>query len=256
VGGNADQPITVTDTIPSNETYVSAAGSGWTCSYNSTTAMVTCTYPAPVSTGTALPPITLTVTPTQNNVTITDTSCISSPDMYNPSGSGSYTDCASDVVAIGGSSPFLIIWKRITQIVRTYGYSTPQTIVPTPDPSSSPGLLGTASTMNIDPGDVLTYTVYFANNGGANACGAGGNNTCTGGPTVQDLLSPNYTFQNGSNTFTCCSNPTSTGGATFSTTQQSNGLLLQWVLSSPLAPLSSNATTAVQGSVTYQVAVP
>jgi uncharacterized repeat protein (TIGR01451 family) len=251
VGGNADQPITVTDTIPTNETYVSAAGTGWTCGYTSPT--VTCTYPAPVTSGTALPPITLTVTPTKNT-SITNSACVSSADMYNPTGASTYTDCASDVVTVGSASPYVTIWKRITQIVRTYGYTTPQTITPTPDPGSSPGILGTASTTNIDPGDTLTYTLYFTN-ASANACGSSSSGgTCRGGPTITDVLSPNYTFQSGSASFTCCSSPTSTNTATFTTTQQGNGLLLQWVLANPLSPAST--TNAVEGSISYQVAVP
>lgn len=254
VGGNADQTITVTDTLPSGETYQSATGTGWTCGNSGQT--VTCTYPPTVSSGTALPPITLTVSLSNNTngKQLTNPACISSPDMYNPTGSAGYTDCANDLVTVGGSSPYVTIWKRITQIVRTYGNITPQTITPTPDPGSSPGLLGTASTMNIDPGDKITYTLYFTNTGTANACGTATTTTCTGGPTIDDVLSPNYAYQSGSNTFTCCSNPTATNSATFTSAQQGNGMLLEWVLANSLAPVST--TNAVEGSVSYQVSVP
>lgn len=59
-------PITVTDTLPAELAFVSATGSGWTCSAapgpgpGQTT--VTCTYPAALPPGQALPPITLNVT--------------------------------------------------------------------------------------------------------------------------------------------------------------------------------------------------
>ncbi len=159
-GGNADQTIYVTDTLPAKETFVSVSGSGWTCNSASP---VQCTYPAGVSSGTALPAITLTVKPTSNGV-IANTACVYSADMYSATGA-TYTDCSTDSVDVGAASPFMSIWKRITQIVRSYGNSTPQTITPTPDPGSSPGLSGTASTTNIDPGDLVTYTVYFSNTG-------------------------------------------------------------------------------------------
>ncbi len=51
--------ITVSDTLPAGLTYVSATGTGWTCSHASGT--VTCTRAGPVTSGTTLPAITLTV---------------------------------------------------------------------------------------------------------------------------------------------------------------------------------------------------
>ncbi|MFL6257056.1 MAG: beta strand repeat-containing protein [Pyrinomonadaceae bacterium] len=51
--------ITVSDTLPAGLSYVSATGTGWTCSNASGT--VTCTRAGPVTTGTTLPAITLTV---------------------------------------------------------------------------------------------------------------------------------------------------------------------------------------------------
>lgn len=249
-GGNADQTIYVTDTLPANETFVSVAGTGWTCNAASP---VQCTYPATVSSGTALPPITLTVKPTKNGL-ISNTACVYSADMYSAAGT-TYNDCSTDSVDVGAASPFMQIWKRITQIVRSYGNSTPQTITPTPDPGSSPGLNGTASTTNIDPGDLVTYTVYFSNTGTANACGAAsGGGSCTGGPDLQDLLSPNYVYQTGTQSFTCCSNPTSANSATFSTAVQGQGTLLDWSVANAIVPAGS--TNAIEGTFTYQVKVP
>jgi uncharacterized repeat protein (TIGR01451 family) len=71
--GNIDEPgpITVTDTLPAGLNYVSASGTGWTCSYAGT---LSCTHPGPLVKGTTLPPITLTVTaPTAGTVTNTAT---------------------------------------------------------------------------------------------------------------------------------------------------------------------------------------
>ena len=52
-------PITVTDTLPADLSFVSATGTGWSCSASGQT--VTCTHPGPVPAGGSLPPITLTV---------------------------------------------------------------------------------------------------------------------------------------------------------------------------------------------------
>lgn len=256
VGGNADQTITVTDTLPAYETYSSATGTNWSCANASGT--VTCTYTGsyPVLSGTALPAITLTVNLANSaKGSITNSACISSSDMYNPSGTGTWSDCGSDVVTVGATSPFMTIWKRITQVVRTYGYSTPQTITPTPDPTSPPGVLGTASSLNVDPGDILTYTLYFSNSSATayGSCTVTGTDTSCG-PTIQDQLSPNYVYQSSTASFTCCSNPASTASANFSATSNSQGTLLQWIMQTPLPQASPSGDP--QGSASYQVKVP
>ncbi len=57
--GPAYGPIVVTDNLGSGLTFVSASGSGWTCTGSGST--VTCTHPGPVPAATALAPITITV---------------------------------------------------------------------------------------------------------------------------------------------------------------------------------------------------
>jgi trimeric autotransporter adhesin len=54
-----DYLTTVTDTLPAGLTYVSAAGTGWSCSASGQT--VSCTHAAPLASGSAFPDITLTV---------------------------------------------------------------------------------------------------------------------------------------------------------------------------------------------------
>lgn len=51
--------LTVTDNLPAGLSYISATGSGWTCS--AAGALVTCSNPVVVAAGAAAPPITLTV---------------------------------------------------------------------------------------------------------------------------------------------------------------------------------------------------
>jgi len=64
-------PITVTDTLPAGLNYVSASGTGWTCSYAGT---LSCSHPGPLVKGASLPSITLTVTaPAIGTVTNTAT---------------------------------------------------------------------------------------------------------------------------------------------------------------------------------------
>jgi MSHA biogenesis protein MshQ len=59
-GPNAETgPITVTDTLPSGLSLVSASGAGWTC--GSAGKVVTCSHPGPLDVSASLPPITLTV---------------------------------------------------------------------------------------------------------------------------------------------------------------------------------------------------
>ncbi|MFG2639171.1 hypothetical protein ACGFX8_36905 [Streptomyces sp. NPDC048362] len=56
--------VTVTDSLPAGVTFISATGTGWTCSQASGT--VTCTRSDTLSAGQSYPPITLTVNVTAN----------------------------------------------------------------------------------------------------------------------------------------------------------------------------------------------
>ena len=57
--GTPGSPITVTDTLPNGESYVSAAGTGWSCTAASQ--VVTCGYPSNIASGTSAPMISLVV---------------------------------------------------------------------------------------------------------------------------------------------------------------------------------------------------
>ena len=56
-GPNASGDIVITDSLPPSVSFVSAAGSGWTCNHSAGT--VTCTRPGPHAAGAAIPAITL-----------------------------------------------------------------------------------------------------------------------------------------------------------------------------------------------------
>ena len=118
-------PITVTDTLPAGLNYVSASGTGWTCSYAGT---LSCTHPGPLAKGASLPPITLTVTaPAVGTVTNTATVSGSLPDNL------ILNNTSSDVTTII-NPPILTVLKS-------------------------------ASAANASPGATVTYTVQVTNTG-------------------------------------------------------------------------------------------
>jgi uncharacterized repeat protein (TIGR01451 family) len=146
-------------------------------------------------------------------------------------------------------APKLTLYKRITQVV-TYGATpgpatTPQTIVPTPDPTNPAGVTGTSSFLpGVYPGDTIAYTIFFTNTGNLKATGT----SLTTGPTFSDSIPANTTLVAGSPSFTCCTNPTSTIGATIASTASA----VTWAMASPL-PVSS--TGGISGTLALQVKV-
>ena len=77
-GGPSDAAnVSVTDTLPAGVTFVSASGTGWTCT-NTGNVSVTCARPA-LAAGTSAPAITLTVTAPSQATTLTNTASVASP---------------------------------------------------------------------------------------------------------------------------------------------------------------------------------
>lgn len=68
-GPNASAGLRIVDNLPPSSVYVSATGSGWTCS--NAGQVVTCTRPGPHAVGAAIPPVTIVarITATGGNVT-------------------------------------------------------------------------------------------------------------------------------------------------------------------------------------------
>ncbi|MDQ1711048.1 MAG: large repetitive protein [Frankiaceae bacterium] len=79
-------PFTVTDTLPPGLTFVSAAGTGWTCTGSAT---VSCAHAGPLAAGSSLPAITLTVAVTTaaeggvTNTAAVDPGATADPDPSN-----------------------------------------------------------------------------------------------------------------------------------------------------------------------------
>jgi len=92
--------ITVSDSLPAQLDYVSAAGVGWTCSYAGVTRAVTCTYPGPLAGGATLPDISLTVNPNTNG-TFNNTASVS----ITGTDSNPANDSDTDTVTLGSPLP-------------------------------------------------------------------------------------------------------------------------------------------------------
>jgi fimbrial isopeptide formation D2 family protein/uncharacterized repeat protein (TIGR01451 family) len=87
----------VTDTLPAGETYVSATGTGWTCS--AVGQAVTCTSTSVVANGASFNPITLTVavaTSAGTSLANTATAAVDAADFDNDSTNNSSTDTVSN----------------------------------------------------------------------------------------------------------------------------------------------------------------
>jgi uncharacterized repeat protein (TIGR01451 family) len=78
-GGPTSGPVTVTDTLPTGMTPVSATGTNWSCSIADQ--LMTCTWagPTPVQPGTTLPVISLTVNPTQATSLAVNAATVNTP---------------------------------------------------------------------------------------------------------------------------------------------------------------------------------
>jgi large repetitive protein len=89
----AASPVVVTDVIPAGESFVSAAGTGWTCVFSSGT--VACTSAGGLASGATANPISLVVsTPanTPDGAVINNTASVTSPTYDNNLGNNSSTD--------------------------------------------------------------------------------------------------------------------------------------------------------------------
>ncbi len=89
--------ITVSDTLPAGLTYVSATGTGWACSNASGT--VTCTRAGPVTSGTTLPAITLTVAVGAAAApSVTNTATVASSTTFDQDSSDNSSSVTSPVI--------------------------------------------------------------------------------------------------------------------------------------------------------------
>ena len=84
-------PIQVDDTLPNGLTFVSGAGTGWTCA--SSGQDVTCTHPGPLAVGASLPDLTITVAVGAAAVpSVDNTATVTSASVDNTAANDSSTD--------------------------------------------------------------------------------------------------------------------------------------------------------------------
>jgi uncharacterized repeat protein (TIGR01451 family) len=178
--------ITVTDTLPTTLTYISAAGNNntnWNCSFNSINRNVTCTSITGFTlAASASSSINLTVKrTTQDNISNTAT-------VSNTSDKNSNNNSSTDVLP---ATTRLRLVKRITRIntIAKTGYidnpsdANDDSTLMWPTPLST-YLQGVINGGNVKPGDLIEYTVYFLSDGGTPAQNV----------TLCDLVPFNSTF--------------------------------------------------------------
>ena len=178
--------ITVTDTLPTTLTYISAAGNNntnWTCSFNSTNRNVTCTSISGFTlAANASSSINLTVKRTTQD-SISNTATVS-----NTSDKNSNNNSSTDVLP---ATTRLRLVKRITRIntIAKTGYidnpsdTNDDSTLMWPTPLTT-YLQGVINGGNVKPGDLIEYTVYFLSDGGIPAQNV----------TLCDLVPFNSTF--------------------------------------------------------------
>ena len=264
--GPAQNPVVITDPLPAGESFASATGTNWACSASPTTfataapmisqpaspqQTVTCSYGSlPLVFGTTTPPVTLSVNVGANVPrSVTNTATVTTSD--NSDGPQN----ASDTVA-AVPEPALQLVKRILSVITlgpTPGPTTkPQTIVPTPDPGSAAGILGTASFPAVYPGDTVQYGIFFLNAGGANAVATGSTSPNSGlGPAFTDVLPASLNYA-GTFAATCCFDPAATGTLGPPTV---SGQTVTVDASAPIAPFAYGSGNVYQGQFSFATTV-
>ncbi|WP_426687819.1 beta strand repeat-containing protein [Rhodanobacter ginsengiterrae] len=156
---------TVTDTLPTGLSYVSASGSGWTCSAAGQN--VTCSNPSTVASGGNLPPITLTVAVAGNApASVSNTATVTTLGDYSKANNSS-TDVAT--------------------VVRSDLSSSTKTVLDT-------------NGGDTNPGDTLRYTITLTNSTAGVATGVSVSDDMPAGVGGLSVISTPAGSSNGSTT--------------------------------------------------------
>ncbi len=172
--------LTVTDTLPAGVTFVSASGTGWSCT-NSGNVSVTCTRAA-LGTGTTAPTINVVVTAPAAAGTLSNTAAVSSttsdPNSSNNSSSATTTVTASADLGIVKTGPATVVAGS------NISYSL---AVSNAGPSAAASLTMT---------DTLPVGVVFvsASGGGWSCSNAGVTVTCTRAALASGASAPDITI--------------------------------------------------------------
>ena len=171
-GGNlaTNAVVTVTDVLPAGLTFVSATGTDWTCSYNTTNRTITCTRPAgsPIAAETNAPPITLTVSVDQSaSGTIRNTANVSGGGEVNTTNNAGFVDTTFT------SQADLAISKTGTASVNVGGTVSYTLTVTNTGPSNVTGAIITDPVPNAVTG--VTWTCAATGTASCGAASGGGN---------------------------------------------------------------------------------
>jgi uncharacterized repeat protein (TIGR01451 family) len=207
--GSTGGAITVTDTLPAGLSFVSATGTDWLCTASG--ALVTCTYNGGnVPPGGVLPSIALTVRVEGNApASITNTAQVTTPLESDPN------DNTATVVTPISAAPILIA-EKTAALTDANGNGV------------------------ANPGEVLTYTIAFRNQGNAPAT-----NT-----RFTDAIPANTTYVPSSTTLNGVAVPDINGAMPYA-----NGGLVNSP-SQPAGQIPVNATATVQFSVRINESIP
>jgi len=165
-GAATSGTVTITDTLPAGLSYVSAAGTGWTCSNSSGT--VTCTRADALAAGASYPAITLTVSVAPNSaLSLTNTATVSGGGQTNTS-----NDSSSDPTTINGVADVTIAKTHSGNFTQGQNGSYTLTV-------SNAGGAATSGTVTVS--DTLPAGLsYVSATGTGWTCGAAGQTvTCT-----------------------------------------------------------------------------
>jgi uncharacterized repeat protein (TIGR01451 family) len=179
----ATGPVTVSDTLPTGLSYVSALGTGWTC--GAALGVVTCTNPGPVANGITMSAITLTVAVASGaapSVTNTASASGNTFDQVAGNNSGSVTKTVMNVTLTKSVSPTgsqipgtdLVYTVAFTN---TGGAAAISFVMTDPVPTNTDFKVGSVTSSLGTTG--LTVAVAYSNNGGTTwtytpASGGGG----------------------------------------------------------------------------------
>ena len=169
-GPNASAAIVLTDTLPASVTYVSAAGTGWTCSHAA--GVVSCNRPGPHAVGAAIPPVTLVGTVTAVGGTIINSATVA------PAVGGVPDPDTSDNTALASVQVSAGADVRIAQ--KTVTSAQPATAGGSVSFQIQPRNSGPVAATNAVVTDTLPAGWTFVSASGPNwACTGGATVTCT-----------------------------------------------------------------------------
>jgi uncharacterized repeat protein (TIGR01451 family) len=213
-GGETLGAITVTDTLPAGFQFISATGTNWTCSANGQ--LVTCTYTgAAAGPGAILPAINLTVLPTAIATNVENVATVTTPQE-----SDTTNNTARDRTnVVTPQSPALRFVKRITNVFRNGSPLTGANFSSFVNDPNNPnddsagwsqlppiGVLQLSSSIILQSGDEIEYTLYVLSEGGNPAFNV---NICDQAPQGTQLLKSTAEIKLGAN-------PPTAGGQVFS----------------------------------------